>query len=138
MTPWMDIDADLDTLIELVEHRYEAVDREAGKPCLPHARKIRCGQARQFMRTANADALLVEHGNDLRSTDRLQLLRFGIEVAEVRNTLPLPCTSSKSSSFIEGPRQTFQFSPRAIGSTSQLERSTQTCVQGTWWVQLIE
>lgn len=82
LTPRFNRDAHGNILIKFIEHRHEPVDGEAGEPRLADTREIGSRKAR-FVGAANADTPIVQHGNDLRRKDSLELLYLGIGVTKV-------------------------------------------------------
>ena len=74
--------------VEGGEHFHQAVQREAPEVCVADARKIRCGETREFRGFPHRKAAVVEHGDDPRRQNRLRLLQVRQRIAEVPKDIP--------------------------------------------------
>lgn len=86
----LDIDGHFNILVGLVEHRHDAINREARKLGLPDARKVRHRKAGELMGATNCQ--LCSSRIPMIWADRIALScsTSGLAKPRSRNTLPLP------------------------------------------------
>jgi hypothetical protein len=69
-----DLHGDIHPRAQPVNDPHETVYREPAKIRIPHAREISCSYAREAMRLSDTQAIPIEHLDNFRGQDRLELL----------------------------------------------------------------
>lgn len=92
-----DAERHLDPLVEGVEHADQPIEGKAAIGGVAHAREIGGGKAGRPGRLPGRQLPLVERPDDPGSDDALGVADVGVGITKIRQTLPLPRTSSMSS-----------------------------------------
>jgi hypothetical protein len=78
-----DLHSDIHPGAKPVNDPHETVDRESTNICIPRARKISRSYARQAMRLPDTQAIPIEHLDNFRGQDRLELFYIRILFTEI-------------------------------------------------------